>query len=317
MPHIQPHFVAASPMPQEPLKVLAVEDESIAMEFLDAQIANLGHEAIHAQNGQQAIDLLKDASGSIDVVLMDREMPVMDGLTAIRLIKKNPALRHIPIIMVTAATSTRDMEEGLNAGVFYYITKPVKEAMLRSVLAAAAQEARQAKRLHEELNRHRTSFDLIQTCRFQFRTLQEAESLAAFIAHCFPDPVRALPGLGELLVNAIEHGNLAIGYETKSQLIENQTWREEIARRQALPENAQKVASATIARKDDGVYAIVEDEGNGFHWKPFLHIDPARAGDSHGRGIAQANATSFDKLTYNETGNKAIAFSSKQRDLEW
>ena len=162
MPHIQPHFVAASPMPQEPLKVLAVEDESIAMEFLDAQIANLGHEAIHAQDGQQAIDILKRASGSIDVVLMDREMPVMDGLTAIRRIKKDPALRHIPIIMVTAATSTRDMEEGLDAGVFYYITKPVKEAMLRSVLAAAAQEARQAKRLHEELNRHRTSFDLIQ-----------------------------------------------------------------------------------------------------------------------------------------------------------
>jgi hypothetical protein len=48
-----------------------------------------------------------------------------------------------------------------------------------------------------------------------------------------------------------------------------------------------------------------------------MAIDPSRAGDNHGRGIAQANAVSFDKLVYNPRGNQAIAFVSGQAKLEW
>ena len=121
--------------------------------------------------------------------------------------------------------------------------------MLRSVLSAAVREAQQTKTLAEELGKHRASFDLIQTCKFTFRTLAEAESLAAFMANCFPEPERVLPGLGELLVNAIEHGNLGIGYEKKTELVELGIWRSEIERMQNLPENIMKYAFATIAHK--------------------------------------------------------------------
>ncbi|MEM6648716.1 MAG: response regulator [Pseudomonadota bacterium] len=302
---------------QAPIKVLAVEDDIVAMGFLEAQVAELGHVLVTANNGLEGVETLKAKSEEIDVVLMDREMPVMDGLTAVRRIKDDPSLRNIPIIMVTGADTTEEMKEGLDVGVFYYLTKPVDAEMLRSVLSAAVREAQQARTLADELGKHKTSFDLIETCKFKFRTLSEAESLAAFIANCFPDPVRVLPGLGELLINAVEHGNLSVGYDQKTHLVEAGAWRAEIERLQQLPEYADKVATATIAKKDDGVYVVIEDSGSGFDWKRFLTIDPARAGDNHGRGIAQAKATSFDKLTYNDKGNKVVAFVDHRQQLEW
>lgn len=302
---------------EEPIGILAVEDDVLAMKFLEKQISSLGHNVFKAGNGQESLSVLEDNIGKIDVVLMDREMPVMSGLEAVRRIKDNPALRNIPVIMVTGADTVDEMKEGLDAGIFYYLTKPVKEDMLRSVVSAAIREARQSKTLAAELGRHRTSFDLIETCKFSFRTLAEAESLAAFMANCFPDPERVLPGLGELLINAIEHGNLGIGYQKKTELVEAGTWRSEVDRMQKLPQYNDKFATATLAHKEDGVYVIIEDQGSGFEWQKFMKIDPARAGDNHGRGIAQANAVSFDKLVYTENGKKVVAFSGSLKGLEW
>ena len=302
---------------EEPITILAVDDDLQSMEFLEAQINALGHHMLRAKNGQKALEMLAAHKNNIDVVLMDREMPLMDGLSAIRRMKDNPELRNIPVVMITGSDEMDEMKEGLDAGVFYYLIKPVEAEILRSVLNAALREAQQSRTLAEELGKHKASFNLIETCKFKFHTLAEAESLAAFIAHCFPDPRRVVSGLGELLINAIEHGNLGIGYEKKTKIIDAGTWRAEIEHLQNLPENKGKFASATIAHKDDGIYIVVEDEGDGFDWKKFMTIDPSRAGDNHGRGIAQANVMSFDKLTFNEAGNKAIAFVNQEKQLEW
>lgn len=307
----------AFPVRNRPVSVLVVDDDTLSREFLRAHIEQLGHRAIQAENGAQALHLLTAGQEPVDVVLMDREMPVMDGLSAVRRMKQEPALRMIPIVMVTALKSPEKTREGLDAGVFYYLAKPVEENVFRSVLQAAIRESRQARNLAEELARHRASFAMIETCKFTYRTLEEAESLAAFIANCFPDPERALWGLSELMINAIEHGNLGLGYEKKTSLVAGGKWLDEIARMQQLPEHREKKVTATVAHKEGGVYVVIEDEGAGFDWKRFLQIDPARAGDNHGRGIAQANAMSFDKLTYNDKGNKAVGFVSYATQLKW
>ncbi len=299
------------------IRILAVEDDLLSMQFLEAQIKELGHEMIQAENGQNAIDIMLQQKNNIDVVLMDREMPVMDGLSAVRNIKANKELRNIPIIMVTGADSQEELKEGLDAGVFYYLTKPVDAKMLQSVLSAAVRQAKQERTLAEELGKHRTSFHLIETCKFSFRTLGEAESLAAFIANCFPNPQRVLTGLGALLINAVEHGNLGITYEEKTEMIAAGTWRAEVKRLQKLPQHQNKSAQVTIAKKEDGIYVVIEDEGAGFVWQDYITIDPARAGDNHGRGIAQAKSVSFDRLNYNEQGNKVVGFVGHGKQMEW
>lgn len=300
-----------------PLTILAVEDDQIERVFLEEQIKELGHNMMQAGNGKEALDILKKNKEVIDVVLMDRMMPLMDGLTAVRRMKEDPHLRRIPVIMVTGAAGKKEMQEGLDAGVFYYLAKPVDEGILRSVLSAATREAQQNRALSNELKRQHAGFALIHTCKFEFRTFDEAECLSVFMAQCFPDPERVLPGLAELMINAVEHGSLAIGYERKGALIANGTWRAEIERRQEMDEHKRKYIEAIVTRKDDGICAIITDQGQGFDWKRFMTIDPSRAGDNHGRGIAQANAISFDKLAYNEKGNQVVAFVNGQKTLEW
>lgn len=300
-----------------PINILAVDDNEIEIEFLKKHARDFGHNIQEAADGQKALAVLKEKKNKIDIVILDQEMPVMDGLTAIKHMKSDPDLRNIPIVMLTAADKTEDIEKGLNAGVFYYLVKPVKKAVLRSVLAAAGRAARQNRALEHEMERHCISFDLIDSCKFKFSTLAEAESLAVFMANCFPDPRRVLSGLGELLINAVEHGNLGIGYEKKHELVKAGTWRTEVLRLQQSPEHAQKEAIVSVSRKKDGIYIVIEDQGEGFDWKKFMAIDLSRAGDSHGRGIAQAKATSFDKLIYNEKGNKAVAFIGYKKNLEW
>ena len=92
----------------DPVRVLAVEDDALAMKFLEKQIAFWGHEILKAENGRASLTVLEDNADGIDVVLMDREMPVMDGLEAVRRIKDNPRLRNIPVIMVTCADSAQN-----------------------------------------------------------------------------------------------------------------------------------------------------------------------------------------------------------------
>lgn len=288
----------------KPMNVLAVDDDILSMGFLEAQITGLGHNMFTATDGQKALSVLEVNKSTIDVVLMDRQMPVMDGLTAVRRMKEDRGLRNIPVIMVTGADSLEEMREGLDAGVFYYLTKPVDRGMLRSVLSAAVREARRSKVLTDELGRHKTGFNLIEEATFKFRTLPEAESLSALLANCFPEPKRVLPGLCEMLVNAVEHGNLGIGYETKSKMLEEDNWRDEVDRIQGLPQNKDKSAVAVISCNPDAVQVMVIDEGEGFDWQSYMHIDPARTGDSHGRGIARANANSFDEIKYNDKGNQ-------------
>lgn len=300
-----------------PLNILVVEDDRLQRAFLEERVRAHGHDFCEAENGVEALSMLRADPSRIDIVLMDRIMPLMDGLTAVQRMKDDPELRKIPVIMVTGATSTHDIQEGLEAGVFYYLNKPVDTDILGSVLAAAVREVEQNRVLSTELKRQRVSFNLVQTAKFHLRTLEEAECLAAFAAHCFPEPERVLHGLAELLINAVEHGTLEIGYERKTTLIEDGTWRAEIERRLADETYQHKYVEVTIARRADGVYVVITDQGAGFDWQRYLTIDPARAGDNHGRGIAQARALSFDKLTYNEQGNQVVAFSGYEKKLDW
>ncbi|MFA5593541.1 MAG: response regulator [Micavibrio sp.] len=299
------------------LRVLIAEDDVLERHLLIEQIKPLGHEILCVENGQQAIGILEETQGDIDIILMDRIMPVMDGMSAAHHIRQHPLFSRIPIIMITGASSAKDIQEGIQAGVFYYMAKPFDEGILGSVIESASRESSYNKNLNEEIFRYQKSFQMMESCKCRFSTLEEAESLAPFLANCFPNPQRVFAGIAGLLLNAVEHGLYKIGYGKKTDLIETGTLRAEILRRQASPEYQGRHAEAVMMRKDNGVYLIVTDDGDGFQWKRYLTIEPARAKDHHGRGIAHAAALSFDKLTYNEKGNQAVAFVMAAQDLEW
>ncbi len=297
-------------------RILAVDDNPTALRLLVAMLEQAGYETVQATNGREALEVLRQQPEDIDVILLDRMMPVMDGMEVIRLVHADTELRFIPIIMQTAADRPEEISEGIKAGVFYYLTKPLERKTLLSVVQAAAKQMEQQRTLRDEMRRHRLSFGLIQVLKSTFKTLEEGESLASFLANCFPDPERALSGISELLINAVEHGNLGISYEEKTTLMEESRWRDEVARRLQDPACADKKVVVIFERKDNTWYLQVTDQGAGFDWKKFLEFDPSRASHNHGRGVAMANTIAFDKLIYNKQGNQVTGVMQAKNPAE-
>jgi anti-sigma regulatory factor (Ser/Thr protein kinase) len=166
------------------------------------------------------------------------------------------------------------------------------------------------------MRRHRLSFGLVEVLKSSCQTLDEAESISSFLANCFPDAERALTGISELLFNAIEHGNLGIEYDEKTDLMNRNCWREEVEKRLQLPDFEKKRVTVIFERKDETYYLQVTDEGQGFNWKNFMEFDPSRASHNHGRGIAMANIIAFDRLVYNDKGNQVTAIMNKPAPVE-
>jgi anti-sigma regulatory factor (Ser/Thr protein kinase) len=110
-------------------------------------------------------------------------------------------------------------------------------------------------------------------------------------------------GLMELMLNAIEHGNLGITYDEKTALIREDCLQEEVQRRLELPENADKFASIKFRRDGISLIFVISDQGNGFDWKSYLEMGMERLMDNHGRGIAMSRSISFTQLEYRGKGN--------------
>lgn len=298
-------------------RVLVVEDDMAMRMLLEQQVNDLGYEAVGAEDGAAAFELLRSGPQGIDAIIADKRMPVMDGLALVKRLKAAPETRRLPVVMLTGDNAPDEVKAGIDAGVFYYLTKPVSSPILASVLSAALRDVAQKRALAAEMSHHRAGFDKIDVCRFRLQTPDEARAVASLMASCFQDPEKALLGIYELLINAVEHGNLEIGYEGKAQLLQAGTLQHEIARRLTQAHYKDRTVEATVHKKPEGTYAIIQDSGRGFPWREFLQVDSARATHLNGRGIAKANHLSFDKLSFNEEGNRAVGFMAHGVELEW
>lgn len=143
---------------------------------------------------------------------------------------------------------------------------------------------------------------LLHNGRFKFRYLAEANLLAQFIAKACPNPRLAIMGISELLINAIEHGNLGIGSEEKAKLQQQNIWIEEINRRCDLPEYKTRIAEVQFTRTETEIELVVTDQGEGFDWKA-VENGPSDRLSTHGRGILMAKQLVFKRLEYSGKGN--------------
>jgi len=118
------------------LHVLVAEDNAVNQRVIVRLLEKMGHIPILAYNGQEAVEAYE--SRPFDVVLMDVQMPVMDGLAATRAIReseaRNPGRRRLPIMALTAYAMRGDRERCLAAGMDDYLTKPVKPEELSAAL---------------------------------------------------------------------------------------------------------------------------------------------------------------------------------------
>ncbi len=120
--------------------ILVAEDNVINQMIMQELLAPCGAEIVLAGNGQEAVDAVN--ARPFDLVLMDMQMPVMDGLEATRIIRTRPEAANMPIIAVTANAMSEDKDRGFACGMNDYLTKPVEPAGLLKVLRVWLLEAR-------------------------------------------------------------------------------------------------------------------------------------------------------------------------------
>ncbi len=287
--------------------ILIVDDEELNLEIVSEYLSECDYKISTAADGAIAWDMIDSSPNDFDVILLDRMMPNMNGMEVLEKIKQHPILSNCPVIFQTAKASTSDIAEGMNAGAYYYLTKPFEEEILLSVIKTAVSDRTRYKDIQNNLDQTKHTVGLLKSALFEFKTLEEARSIALLISNACPDPSNIVMGLTELMVNAVEHGNLGISYDEKSVFNQKGIWEDEVNKRIQLDENKNKTASISFIRKNNSITITVIDQGKGFDWKTYMDFDPERVMDNHGRGIAVANKLSFSSVEYKGKGNEVTA----------
>lgn len=285
------------------VRVLIVDDEELNRETLRYCLEPEGFLIDEAGDGAEAWDMLASGSAQYDAILLDRKMPKMDGMEVLAKIKGDPVLKAIPVIMQTAMDLESEIIDGIEAGVYYYLTKPYDVDVLVSVVRGAADNFARHQRVQQELAKRSDAVQLLTEGRFVFQTPQQADALAVLLASGMDRPTAVAMGLSELMINAVEHGNLELDYKSKSALMAEGRWDAVIdARLQEAPFKNRRV-TVDVDRTETHTRFRITDEGRGFDWQSYIDLTMARAFDTHGRGIFMARKMAFEAMAYMGAGN--------------
>jgi two-component system, cell cycle response regulator len=133
-----------------PMKVLVVDDTNTDRLLLKLHLSKLGYSTIEASNGQEAIDQFLEHSQDLDLILMDVQMPYMNGFDAVRSIRKIQEQQHqewLPVIFLSASAEDDDIEGAILAGGDDYLMKPISQKVLSAKMLAMQRIADMRRRL--------------------------------------------------------------------------------------------------------------------------------------------------------------------------
>jgi len=289
--------------------ILVADDDSSCLNLIDRFLENEGCKILLANNGLEAWDYLVSEKYKFDVAILDRQMPGLNGIKILQKMKKEPRLKNIPVIFQTGLVDVDDIRVGMQEGAYYYLTKPYVRRTLISIVEAAISESLRKQQLIREVLNSVSDYVGISSSNghIAFKNLTEINNIACTLANLCPNPEKTVSGLSELLINAIEHGNLEISYDEKKKFLMENTLMSEIENRLSLPKYSDKKVNVFWEKDENEIRFIIKDEGMGFSPEIYLELDPNRATDPHGRGIAIAKMLSFTNLEYIGCGNHVVA----------
>lgn len=117
------------------MAILAVDDSRIMRRLISGAIEVLGYEMLEAGNGVEALEVLEKSHEEIDLILLDWNMPEMDGFTALQKIQEDERFKNIPVMMVTTESERENMVKAIQAGAKNYLSKPFTQEDLTSKIA--------------------------------------------------------------------------------------------------------------------------------------------------------------------------------------
>ena len=110
-------------------KILVADDNQLSRELIREVLEDPGQKVLEAENGEEAIECILNEKP--DIVLLDIQMPILNGYDVLRRIRSDPTISRIPVVALTAYAMKQDREKALASGFNAYITKPIDGASLR------------------------------------------------------------------------------------------------------------------------------------------------------------------------------------------
>jgi FixJ family two-component response regulator len=286
-------------------RVLLIDDEALVRDELGGLLEDEGYELSTASDGETG--LARFRSEGPDMVITDIRMPRRDGLSVAMTIRQEAPTT--PVTVITGHGNESMVLEALRAGVTDFIKKPVRfedlvnalermEAAFRLARAQVA-ELPQSVSIRERTWDYRLGNDLTAVPLFVDVLLRQADATV--------DPRSASElsvALRELIINAIEHGNLELTYADKSRALEAGNLVQLVEERRGRSDLAKRKTTVWVKRAENTLSVRIRDEGPGFDWQSLPDpTDPTYLLAEHGRGVLLARMA-VDELTFNDAGNE-------------
>ena len=260
-------------------RVWLVGDDPQMTAVLEGWLAPAGYACQRLSSAEAASRL---AAGKLGV-----ERVILDACSHAACFDLLPQLMAtgVPVTMLVEAEDLPIIETSLRSGASGFLVKPVEP---RTVLAALGLPGGEAAPQWGGY--------------FPFRTLEDVAGLSQLVAGLCPDPASVQIALSELMINAIEHGNLGLGFDRKCALMAAGAWRNEVERLLGSPEHAAGFALLRVECRPREIRFLIRDQGQGFDPAPYLNLNPTRSVEPHGRGIAIARMLAFPDLVFLDGG---------------
>lgn len=285
-------------------RILLIDDDMATLMLLTKIVEKQGFLTTSMSDSEEAWQLLQSQYDTFSLVLMDRIMPGLDGISLLQRIKADTNLKNIPVIMITSLCESENYVEGLQAGAHGYLAKPVNSELLIAMIRSTISLDYERRTIRNELTFLQAALILTTEMSCRFQKLEEAEALSYLIGNIGPEPDRLRCGLNELFTNAIEHGNLEISYADKTKLLMENRWEEEVTERLSQPLYRDRYVCVNIKKTANGFNMLITDQGSGFDFEQYLDFSPARMFHLHGKGIAMAKTMYLDDVEYLGKGNQ-------------
>ncbi len=141
-------------MPTEPANLLVVDDNKMNRLLIARHLEHQGHRVVHAENGKQALTLLH--AQPFDLVMLDLEMPEMDGFQVLEQLTTDTELRNIPVIIISSVEALESIVKSIELGAEDYLHKPINPTLLRARISSSLEKKRLRDRQRELIRKFAT-----------------------------------------------------------------------------------------------------------------------------------------------------------------
>lgn len=260
-----------------------------------------------ARNSHHAQIFIEELGGSsYDLLWYDEDTMHNGDWEFLKVFTAQNQGEFAPVILQTQP-DTNIFKQALAHGIYYFVTKPFTQENLVSVITSALNGLSNFNSINRFVADYKQSITLFRHAIFHARTHAEARSLAATLSYLSQKQEKTSLGLLELMNNAIEHGNLDFGFESKAELIDSGQFESEISKRQKEDEYRDKYVEISVTFIEQYLEFSIRDFGNGFEFDSYLNPKDFHQSRPNGRGILIAKNYSFENLHYEDGGRLAIA----------